>query len=238
MVRSQDALIACVLDAFARQFPRHAVLRGGMVLRVLGSPRFTNDLDYLFVPYRSKKDVAEAIYSCLSGIPGAKVSYTINSKCLRAVITVGEATVQVEAKVAMAAATSLASTRLVARPFGLPPRMVLVVEHSVALANKLAAWNERRLIRDIYDAWFFLQMGVLPDQETLQKRLKRPVYSRLVDADMRFKGTTVHEFCDFIREQVSHLTDADVAAELADYLSADELPGLAMQFRAAFVRLR
>ena len=45
MVGGQQELIACVLDLFAQQFPRRAVLRGGMVLRVLGSPRFTNDLD-------------------------------------------------------------------------------------------------------------------------------------------------------------------------------------------------
>ena len=50
MVGEQEALIARVLNLFAQRFPRQAVLRGGMVLRVLGSPRLTNDLDYLFIP--------------------------------------------------------------------------------------------------------------------------------------------------------------------------------------------
>ena len=57
MVDQQQALIARVLDLLAQRFGKRAVLRGGMVLRILGSPRFTNDLDYLFVPYKSKKDI-------------------------------------------------------------------------------------------------------------------------------------------------------------------------------------
>ena len=36
-------------------------MRGGMVLRILGCERFTNDLDYVFVPYRSKKDVVNEV---------------------------------------------------------------------------------------------------------------------------------------------------------------------------------
>ena len=57
MIEREQALIARVLDALAQRFGNRAVLRGGMVLWILGSPRFTNDLDYLFVPYKSKKDI-------------------------------------------------------------------------------------------------------------------------------------------------------------------------------------
>jgi hypothetical protein len=239
MVGNQEALIARVLDLFAQRFPKQAVLRGGMVLRVLGSPRLTNGLDYLFFPFRSKKDIAEEVVGCLESIEGASISYSLNSKCLRAVLTVDGVTVQVEAKVAMSASTSMASTRLVGQPFGLPPRMVLVAEHSVALANKLAAWNERRLVRDIYDAWFFLQMGILPDEKTITQRLVKPIYSRLVKPADRFRGeASLPEFYEFLRQCVSQISDADIAGELVDYLPPDELVGLAMQFRSAFVRLR
>ena len=57
----QQELIARVLDLFAQKFDKRAILRGGMVLRILGSPRFTNDLDYLFVPYESKKDIVSGV---------------------------------------------------------------------------------------------------------------------------------------------------------------------------------
>jgi len=234
----QEALIARVLDLLAHRFDKRAVLRGGMVLRILGSPRFTNDLDYVFVPYKSKKDVVPEIIGCLETLPGAKISHSLNSKCLRIVLTVGPATIQVEAKVAEAVKTEMASTRLFSRQFGLPPRLVNVVEHSVALADKLAAWNERRLIRDLYDGWFFLQMGIAPDRQTLESRLKKPVYSRLVKADDRFRGETAPDFYGFLRAHVAQLTDGDIRASLSDYLPDDEIAGLAVQFRAAFARLR
>ncbi len=238
MVEKEQALIARVLDLFAQRFAKRAVLRGGMVLRILGSSRFTNDLDYVFVPYKSKKDIVPEVVECLKRIEGAKISHSLNSKCMRVVLTVDGATIQIEAKVAMTARTSMASTRAFSREFNLPPRMVCIAEHSVALANKLAAWNERRLIRDIYDIWFFLQMGIMPDQATLESRLRKPEYSRLVNKKDRFSGFTVGEFYDFIRRQVANMTDDEIGESMADYLPPDEIGGLAMQFRAALVKLR
>lgn len=238
MAASEQALIARVVDLFAQRFAKRAVLRGGMVLRILGSPRFTNDLDYIFVPYKSKKDLVPEVVACLKSIEGATISHSLNSKCLRVVLTVGGTTIQVEAKAAMTVKTSMASTRSFAREFNLPPRMVCIADHSVALANKLAAWNERRLIRDLYDIWFFLQMGIAPDRETLEARLMKPNYSRLVSKKDRFQGSTPGEFYEFIRHRVSVLTDADIGASMADHLPPDEIGGLAMQFRAALAQLR
>ena len=54
-----------------------------MVLRLLESPRLTNDLDYVFVPYKSKKDVVAQITEVLESIPEIEVDYSMNSKCLR-----------------------------------------------------------------------------------------------------------------------------------------------------------
>ena len=238
MVAQEQALIARVLDVFAQRFGKRAVLRGGMVLRILGSPRFTNDLDYVFVPYKSKKDIVSGVIECLRPIAGAKISYSINSKCLRVVLTVAQVTIQIEAKVAMTVRTAMASTRLFSRQFSLPPRMVCIMEHSVALANKLAAWNERRLIRDLYDIWFFLQMGIVPDRETMESRLRNPSYSRLIKEADCFAGTTPADFYEFIRQRDSKLTDAEIEESLSDYLPPEETKGLAMQFSAALTKLR
>ncbi len=209
-----------------------------MVLRLLGSPRYTNDLDYVFVPHRSKKEIVGEIVQCLQEIEGAKTSHSLNSKCLRVVVSVGGTTVQVEAKVAMEIRAEAASTRLLSPQFNLPPRMVRVTDLTIALANKMAAWNERRLMRDIYDIWFFLQMGVAPDTDLLAQRLRKPSYSRLVSHADRLPGATVTEFYDHLRERVRELRDDEIREELADYLADDEITGLAMQFRAALARLR
>ena len=237
MIEKEQRLLARVLDLFAQKFDKKAVLRGGMVLRVLGSPRLTNDLDYVFVPYKSKKDIVDEILTCLRSIDGAEIDYSLNSKCLRVVLTVDQTTIQIEAKVAMDVETSTASTRLFSLQFDLPPRIIRVVDTNVALANKMATWNERRLIRDIYDIWFLLQMKATPDTDTLTKRLLKPEYSRLVKKADYFPGQTCLEFYDFMRDKAAELSDDDISNELSDYLVPKETEGLALLFRAALVKL-
>ena len=237
MIEKEEALLARVLDMFANKFDKHAVLRGGMVLRVLGSPRLTNDLDYVFVPYKSKKDIVDDIISCLKSIQGAELNYTLNSKCLRIVLSLDGVTVQIEAKVAMDIETSTISTSQFSPHFNLPKRIIHIVNYSTALSNKMAAWNERRLVRDIYDIWFFLQMNIKPDEATLASRLKNSSYSRLINQDDYFRGKTCAKFYEFIREKVALLSDQDIKNEMADYLKPEEMVGLHMNFRAALVTL-
>ncbi len=236
-MEAEQRLLAEILDRFAQQFDRRAVLRGGMVLRVLGSPRMTNDLDYVFVPYRSKKEIEQEVIACLESIDGVQVRHSLNSKCLRAVVTRGRINVQVEAKVSRDMQTITASTRLFSRQFDLPQRLIPVVDPEIALANKLAAWNERRLLRDIYDIWFYLQMNARPDRETLEQRLRKPDYSKLVKKEDYFPGTGCSEFYEFIRKHTASKTDEDIANELSDYLPREELKGLAVLFRAALTKL-
>jgi len=237
MIEREQALLAQIIDLFAQRFDRNAVLCGGMVLRILGSPRLTNDLDYAFIPFKSKKDIVEDIVSCLEQIPGAEIRHSMNSKCLRIIITVGEISVQVEVKAAMKIATTTATTRLLSPLFKLPARTIKILDFSYAMANKMAAWNERRLIRDIYDIWFFCRMNTRPDEETLKKRLLKPAYSRSVKKSAYFKGSSTEDFYDLIRNYCASLTDADIEKELSDYLPASEITGLSDMFRAAFVNL-
>lgn len=238
MIEKEQRLLARVLDLFAQKFDRHAVLRGGMVLRILGSPRMTNDLDYVFVPYKSKKDLVTRLVSCLQAIEGAEISHSLNSKCLRIVLTVDETTIQVEAKAAMDVNTSTVSTRLFSTQFDLPQRVIHVVDYSVALADKMAAWNERRLIRDLYDIWFYLQMNVEPDRRVLEKRLRKPNYSTLVKQADYFTGRTPEEFFGFLRGNAAELSQEAVEQEMADYLRPEETAGFPALLRAALTRLR
>lgn len=237
VIEKEQALLAQVMDLFAERFDKKAVLRGGMVLRILGSPRLTNDLDYVFVPFKSKKEIVEDVIACLQQIEGADVTYSLNSKSLRVVLTVKDATIQVEAKVAENIAVSTATTKLFSPEFNLPKRIINIVDLSVALSNKMAAWNERRLIRDIYDIWFYLQMNIRPDEATLQSRLDKPDYSKLVSKEAYFPGNSISEFYEFIRSKCAELSEADIENEMSAYLTPDEIPGLGMMFRAALAKL-
>lgn len=239
MINDQQALLAKILDVFAEQFDKKAVLRGGMVLRILGSPRYTNDLDYVFLPYKSKNDIVNEVVACLQTIENANVRHTLNSKCLRIILGVGEVTVRIEATVAMSVETSTATTHLFSPQFQLPKRIIHVVDHSISMANKLAAWNERRLARDLYDISFFIRMNIKPNLKVLKKRLKKPMYSRLVKKVDYFDSDSdnIEAFYDFVRQKCSELSDQSISNELADYLAPDELIGLSSKIRAALAIL-
>ncbi|TFG65851.1 MAG: hypothetical protein E4H28_03325, partial [Gemmatimonadales bacterium] len=61
---------------------------------------------------------------------------------------------QIEVHVAAECETEELSTMALARANNQQGRIIRVMSLPVALAHKLAAWNERRLMRDLYDAWF------------------------------------------------------------------------------------
>ena len=116
--------------------------------------------------------------------------------------------------------------------------MLHIVDHSVSMANKLAAWNERRLARDLYDIWFFLQMNITPDLKILSARLKTPRYSPLLKTRERFAGSNIEDFYEFLRSRVGLLSDQEIEQQLSDYLLAEDLAGLVPLLRAALVKLR
>lgn len=230
--QKREEIMTTIMNLFSQTFREHAVLCGGMVLRLLECPRLTNDLDYTFIPYSSKKEIKESVIETLSKIPGADMSYTMNSKCLRVILSVDEVVVQVEAKVSKNCETEILTTSALAKLYGQTSSVVRVMSYSSSLSNKIAAWLERRLIRDLYDIHFFLNMGVKPDNEILLKRIKRPQYSKLVkNKPERLK--TVDNLFEFIKSEVINISQKDINSELSGLLEQDELIGLDMKIKAA-----
>ena len=43
--RNTEELLAWIINFFAEEFGSAAIIRGGMALRLLNSPRYTNDID-------------------------------------------------------------------------------------------------------------------------------------------------------------------------------------------------
>ena len=74
-----DDLAVFIINYFSKIFKNHAILKGGMVLKLLGSPRFTNDIDYVFTPYKSKKDIKDQIYNELQKVFQNKITYQIHT---------------------------------------------------------------------------------------------------------------------------------------------------------------
>ena len=93
-------------------------------------------------------------------------------------------------------------------------------------------------MRDFYDIWFYLTMGINPDIKTLKERLRKPSYSRLVPREDYFAGSEVEQFYDFLKMKIRDISDKDIEKSLGDYLKKDDITGLSMKFRAELAKLK
>lgn len=231
-----DGLFLWVMHRFAEIFEEHAVLKGGIALRLFDCPRSTTDIDYVFVPFRSKSAIRGRIESALAGIEGAVVEVAAHSKMLRATIRVDSAAIQIEANVAQACETTPVPTGNFATAQGQPSRIVRVMRLDVALAHKLAAWNERRLLRDLYDCYFMTtRLGESPDLQVVDARLRR-IESRLPELKKRTSMTRA-DLAAELRVAAEGLSAGAVRDELAPILPPDELVGLIPRLRSSLVKL-
>jgi len=221
----RESLMVSIMNSIADAFGNHAILKGGMVLRLLDCPRTTNDLDYVFVPFSSKNEIKDQLIEALGALPGAEISCSLNSKTLRCLVRQKHRTVQVEVQVELACASQELSTAVVAKAHQQQGRIIRVMQLDVALAHKLAAWNERRLVRDLYDIYFLYQLaGAKPHLATLTNRLCN-IQSRLPGAPKRAR-LSLAELADVLDGAAADLTPAAIHEQLRDYLVREELIGL------------
>jgi len=230
------ALFLWIMERFAEEFADHAILKGGLALRLLDSPRSTTDIDYVFVPYRSKRDIRADIESVLGELEDATVEIERHSRMLRAEIRIDEAAIQLEANVAETCPSIPMSTGGFAQTEGRSPVVVRIMSPASALAHKLAAWNERRLLRDLFDCTFYVaRLGVWPDGEVLDTRLAS-VDSR-IPALRSIRSMTRASLAAALRTALGDLDEARIHAELGGLLPEVELAGLELRMRAAATRL-
>ncbi len=231
-----DGLFLWVMHRFAEVFADHAILEGGMALRLIDSPRSTTDIDYVFAPYASKKDVRAQIETVLSEIEDADVLIELHSKMLRAEIHIDSVSIQLEVHVAMECRGIPMSTGGFARQLGQPARIVRIMSPDWALAHKLAAWNERRLLRDLYDCYFFTaRLHEKPDGGVLDRRLAH-VESRIPALANR-RNMTRAELATELRAEAADLSQERLAAELGGILPSEEIAGLAPRMQAAIANI-
>lgn len=223
-IHDAEGLMVWIISEFADTFGTHAILKGGMELRLADCPRFTNDLDYVFIPYTSKKEIKDRILEALGKNPDLEISYTMHSKCIRYLVALGDIKVQIEVNVAMACQSQELSTSSLAHAANQQSRIIRVMSFPTALAHKLAAWNERGLVRDLYDVYYLsVILNVSPDKEVLEQRLSH-IESRTKGQK---KGSlSIDEFIEILETAIDRLNQAMVENELRDYMNHNELPGL------------
>lgn len=231
-----EGLMVWLMNLLADRFGNRAVLKGGMELRLLGCPRHTNDIDYVFVPFVSKKDVAPLVLGALREIGDLHVEHSLNSKCLKCICTYNAMRVQIEINVALECESRELTTATLARRHNQQGRIVRGMRFDVALAHKLAAWNERGLIRDLYDCAFMADtLSVSPEISTLRNRLSNVALRKgrkTVKASM-----TLGDLIDKLESATVSLSQKSVEEQMRDYLAPEELPGLEMKMRVGLAKL-
>ena len=231
-----DGLFLWLMHRFSEVFADHAILKGGMAMRLIDSPRATTAIDYVLVPYASKKDVREQIESVLREIEGAEVEIGLHSKMLRAELRIDDASIQLEANVALECSAIPMSTGGFARQLGQPAQIVRIMSPDWAFAHQLATWNERRLLRDLYDCYFFAaRLGERPAGEVLERRLSK--ISSSLPALARRRTMTRDELATELRAATADLSQERLLAELGGVLPPEELAGLAPRMKAASAKI-
>lgn len=230
---SQEGLLAWLIGRFAQEFRHEAILKGGMVLRLLDSARSTNDADFVFVPRESRKDILVEVKALLDGIEGLQWKHRIDSRALRLQIWFGGQRAQVEITAAKECRSFPLSTGALAHAHGFAGGIVRVMDLSVALSNKLAAWNERRLWRDVHDLWFLHSVRrTALDFPTLDIRLSSVERRR----GKSFSMTTL-ELAAELRRAAAEIHPEAIVQELADTLPSEELVGIEVRLATAMGRL-
>jgi predicted nucleotidyltransferase component of viral defense system len=228
--RNTEELLAWVMNFFATEFGNNAIIRGGMALRLLNSPRYTNDIDYVFIPFLSKKELKPLIEKKLSNVKGLDFGIKLNSKVMNINIGYMQQSCQIEINVESEYESLAVSSSPVASLYGMPAKIVRIANLSVAFAHKIAAWNERELLRDLFDIYQYKAiLRVEPNLEVLQKRL----------AKIRvYKNAAPAKNLNALKEKLllmANELDEQKIQELKPLLPEAELAGLHLRMAAAAV---
>ncbi|MBN1413041.1 MAG: nucleotidyl transferase AbiEii/AbiGii toxin family protein [Spirochaetales bacterium] len=233
---TQDSLVLWLIHRIAEEFRESAIIKGGIALQLLSCPRATNDLDYVFVPFQNKKQVLPVLVKIVREIPGAELTKSLHSKGLRINIEVNTIRFQIEANVSEECRSIPVSTEVLARKLNEMGRIVRIMDLDTALSHKLAAWNERRLYRDLYDVYFLVEAaGALPDRAVLDERLKK-IESR-IPALSKIKSMTMDDFLLQLEKEKGELAMEKLTEQLEPILSSDNLVALDTRIKVALSKV-
>jgi predicted nucleotidyltransferase component of viral defense system len=228
--RNTEELLAWVMNFFATEFGNNAIICGGMALRLLNSPRYTNDIDYVFVPFISKKELKLLIEKKLSSVNGLDFSIKLNSKVMDINISYMQQSCQIEINVESEYESLAISSSPVVSLYGMPAKIVRIANLSIAFAHKIAEWNERELLRDLFDIYQYKAiLRVKPNLEILQKRLAQ---TRV------YKNAKPAKNLNTLKEKLiltANKLDERKIQELKPLLPETELAGLHLRIAAAAV---
>lgn len=238
-IRTQEDLQIFLIHFLGKIFPQNAILKGGMAMKLLlNCPRYTNDLDYIFVPFKSRKPVLKQLCEALSTVDFLTITATHQHSSTFVIEiqtnTEPEISAAIEFNVQLECNRVPVSTRRLALIIQQPGQLVNVTNPQEAMAHKIAAWLERDLMRDLYDIYFFVQSGFSPDKKTLEDRLSN--INNLNKRRKLPKKMEIGDLAELLKKRLLALTDSEIDT-LGAILPQDEIILLKTQLKPTLNRL-
>jgi len=226
-----EKLLVRLLHHLFEQMPTQIVLKGGFVLRLLEGNRKTNDIDIVLLPFTSKRAAAPLLEAALASFPCDSMATHIHPTAIRVLVHEGDIVAQVEASIAENCPSIPMSTAGLAALHHELPRIVRVMRFDVALSNKIGAWLERGLYRDLYDIFYWAGVQkAAPHWPTLVGRLEK-----LKPRKGLPKSCTLEQLAERIEAAAVALQEAPLRQELTTTLPDSEFTGLVPRMRSVLV---
>jgi len=151
-----EPLLTRLMNCLAEQFKGQLLLKGGMLFRLLGSPRATADLDYVWVRTKKRNFLAQEIKQALDELSGIKIeNISSNSRgvFLEGLDEISKNKFKIEINVVkkINLPPETRNTALLADKYALEGRMIATMALAENFSHKIAAAIERGLARDFFD---------------------------------------------------------------------------------------
>lgn len=236
-MKNREELLLKVMHLMSEHFKDRIVLEGGMLLRLLNSPRATQDVDYLLVSESSKKVLAEEIKKVLLKLDDVIVrAVELNSRGIfvslesRNEPNVG-AFLEISVVSALLKPPTSISTIALAGRYSMTGRIVASMELSEAFAHKICAAIERDSIRDLYDMTILEPLCEI-DMAILSKRL-----SNLSVKRQKARSISLDEAVERLRTRAGDITQEKVERELGAWLPDESLCGMDVIIKSTILRV-
>ncbi len=229
-----EKLLAKILGAISERFKNKLVLKGGILLRLLNSPRSTQDLDYCWVRTEKRALLARELSAVLEELPDVRIrDVQANSRGVFLTIQQAEVIAKIEVTIVSGfhRPPKPISTAPLTGKFGLRARVIAAMDPSEALAHKIAACLERDLARDMFDLTQLEPITEL-DRATLEDRI-----SRLEIGRAKPRKLTLAAAAELLESRAVRMTFKRVSDELQGVIPDAHLPGLDLLIRATVSRI-
>lgn len=232
-----DKALLKIIQDIARHFGPTAVLKGGMCLRLKGIPRFTNDADFCFQPFKRKKPFMDELIQLMNKSCDTQVEAKSDSTKLQILGKVFGTEVMVEVTAHEAFEPNSCDTSLLSKKYDLPTTIISIMPEEMSFADKLGAWYERRLSRDLYDIFIFYEyLKIVPDKEILLNRIGSPKFARNIKHHSKLES--VDQFLEFIKKECNELDPKQLEDELEGVVEERERAGLGQMILLTIQRMK